>query len=333
MTRRHIGLLVTLALGFFVMPLTADAQPQGYMHRIGLLGPGSSPVDDDSVLKVPLEAFRQDLRALGYIEGQNIALEYRWAGEHLDRLPALAAELVRLQVDLIVVWTFPAALAAKHATTMIPILMVGIRGLVASLSQPGGNLTGISFTATPETSGKQLQLLKEAVPPISRVAIVWRPDRPGDEAGQTVSGKAVEAAAEMLGLTLQPVQVRGTEDVDRAFAAIIRGQAHALMAVGVLPLLYDRRLAAFAAQHRLPTMYESSRFVHAGGLMSYGPSDRDLSRRAATYADKLLKGVKPADLPVEQPTTLELVINLKTAQALGLTIPPTLLFQATKVIR
>ena len=213
------------------------------------------------------------------------------------------------------------------------MLGLGQRGLVASLPQPGGNITGISFTARPETSSKQLQLLKEAVPHISRVAIVWRPDRPGDEAGQTVSGKALEVAAGALGLTLQPVQVRGTEDVDRAFAAIIRGRAHALMAVGVLPLLYDRRLAAFAAQHRLPTMYERSRFVHAGGLMSYGPSDRDLSRRAATYADKLLKGVKPADLPVEQPTTLELVINLKTAQALGLTIPPTLLFQATEVIR
>jgi putative tryptophan/tyrosine transport system substrate-binding protein len=338
MTRRTIGLFAVLVLGLLGAPLAATAQPPAKMHRIGVLGPGRAPSDPESVLNASWEAFLQGLRALGYLEGQNLTLEYRWAGEHLDRLPALATELVRLPVDLILVWTFAAALAAKHATTTIPILMVGTgdpleRGLVTSLARPGENITGIAATARPETSGKQLQLLKEAVPHLSRVAILWRPDLPGDEAGETGSGRAVAGAAKALGIALQPVPVRGPEDVNRALTAILQRQAQALMVVGVLPLLYGRQIAAFAAQHRLPTMYDGRWHVHAGGLMSYGPSDREFIRRAAAYVDKILKGAKPADLPVEQPTTLELVINLKTAQALGLTITPTLLFQADEVLR
>ena len=322
-----IGLLVTCAFSLLTAPLAAQVQAPAKVPRIGILSPAAEA-------STPLfEAFRQGLRELGYVEGQNIVLEFRLAAGRAERLRDLVAELVRLKVEVILTDTMTATQVAKEATTMIPIVMAASSdpvqgGLVASLAQPGGNITGMALLA-PELSGKRLELLKEVVPRAAQVAVLWNPRNP-------VAGnlRETEAAAQALHLQLHLVEVPGAEALEAAFDTAMKGRADALI---TLPdaMLWNQRLqvASLAAKHRLPALFPEREFVDAGGLLSYGPSVPASFHRAATYVDKLLKGAKPADLPVEQPTKFELVINLKTAQALGLTIPPTLLFQADKVIQ
>jgi putative tryptophan/tyrosine transport system substrate-binding protein len=333
MTRRLIGLLITLTLGLLVGPCTTEAQPPTHVHRIGVLsGLGTTPGRGPFV-----EAFLEGMRALGYVEGQHFVLEYRGVAGQFERLPALAAELVQLKADIIVAQGTSAALAAKDATTTIPIVMVGVgdpvaSGLVASLARPGGNITGPSLLG-PELVGKQLEFLKDVLPTVARVAILWNPANPV----HALLVRAAEVTAQALGVQLHPVEARGPEAFDRAFAAISRAHAGALLVLADAIFFEHRsRLAELAATSRLPTMHNMPNiraFVEAGGLISYAASPPDGWRRGATYVDKILKGAKPADLPVEQPTKFELVINLKTAEALGLTIPPSLLFQATEIIR
>jgi putative tryptophan/tyrosine transport system substrate-binding protein len=331
MTRRTIGLLVTLTLSFLVAPLAAHAQPAGKVPRIGYLSPGFAT---DPMRERFLEAFRQGLWELGYVEGQNIAIESRWTEGKDDRLPALAADLVRSKVDVIVATSGPATRAVQLTTRTIPIVMSLVNdpvgsGLVASLARPGGNVTGLTVMS-PDLAGKQLQLLKEVVPEVSRVAVLRNPDNPAG----TAMLREAEAAAQALGVQLQTLEARNPPEIDSAFAAMTRERAGALLILPDGVFLSQRsQIAELAMKRRLPSIRQSSAFPEAGGLMSYGANYLDLERRAATFVDKILKGAKPADLPVEQPTTFELVINLKTAEALGLTIPPSLLFQATEVIR
>ncbi len=325
-----VGLVATLALALLVAPLTAEAQQATKVHRIGRLYPGSPTEPNPN-----LEAFRQGLRDLGYVEGQNLVIEYRYAEDRDDRLADLAAELVRLKVDVIVTVAASATRAVQHATRTIPIVMAGGSdpvgdGLVASLARPGGNTTGTS-NLTVELPGKRLELLKETVPQSARIAVLANP------AAETYASAMnnLTVAARALGLQLHVVELRRADELDAAFAAMTRAGADALIVVGE-PLLLDSlrgRTVDLAAKHRLPAMYSWKELVVAGGLMSYGPSLPDMHRRLASYVDKILKGAKPGDLPVEQPTKFELVINLKTAQALGLTIPPTFLFQADEVIQ
>ncbi len=321
-------LIPILALGLFAAPLAADAAP-AKVPRIGFLG-GSAP----TALAHSLEAFRQGLRELGYVEGQNIALESRWAEGRFDRLPALAGELVRLRLDLIVTAGTPAARAAKEATPTIPIVAVAVgdpvgTGLVASLARPGANLTGLS-DITVDLSAKRLEFLKELVPTASRIAILWNPTHPTNP----LQLRETRGAAQALGLTLQSLEVRESGELERAFAAIRRERAGALVVLSdPFMLLHRGRLSNLAAKNRLPTVYPFKEHVEAGGLMAYGPNLPDLFRRAATYVDKILKGAMPADLPVEQPTRFELVINMKTAKALGLTIPASVLIRADHVIQ
>jgi putative ABC transport system substrate-binding protein len=310
---------------FFVAPLVLDAQPAGKNPRIGILRSGSPP--DPFV-----EAFREGLRELGYVENHNVSLEYRWAEGHDERLPGLVADLVRHQVDVIVAVGSHAALA-KRTTATIPIVMpvsndpVGT-GLVASLARPGGNVTGLAFLSE-ELPGKWIELLKEVLPRLSRVAVL---SYPPSDAGQL---RASEVAARSLGLRLHTLAVKRKEDLATAFAEAQRSRAEALIVLASAFFGGQRsRLVMLAAQHRLPTIYNEREFVtQSGGLMSYGPDLRDLFRRASNYVDRILKGAKPADLPVEQPTKFELVINLKTAKALGLTIPPAVLARADEVIQ
>jgi ABC-type uncharacterized transport system substrate-binding protein len=322
------GLIVTLALAILVTPLAPEAQPPTHVHRIGYLLGGTREQEPF------LEAFLEAMRALGYVEGQNLVMEYRAAAGQYERLPALAAELVRLPVDVLLAAITPAALAAKDATTTIPIVLLGVgnpvgNGLVASLAQPGGNVTGVTSLSS-DLVGKQLEFLKDVLPTVSRVAIVWDPANPS----HALIVREADVAAQRLGVQLHRVEVRGPEAFDGAFAAMTKAHVGALLVLGGnIAFEHRSRLAELAATSRLPTMHNFRPFVEVGGLMAYGPSSRDLRRRAAVYVDKILKGAKPADLPVEQPTKYELVINLKTAQALGLTIPPTLLFQANEVIQ
>jgi putative ABC transport system substrate-binding protein len=277
---------------------------------------------------------QRGLRELNYVEGQNIAIEYRFAEGKPEQLPMLAAELVRMKVDVIVAWGTQATLAAKQATTTIPIIMTGVTdpaqsGLVASLARPGGNITGATTLAA-DLSGKRLELLKEIVPNLSRVAVLWN----GHSSAMALRVKEAEVAARALGVTLQSVGVQGPDDVDRAFAVMTQERPDAFLVVLDTFIFVQRsHILDFVATNRLPAMYEMRDFVEEGGLMTYGPSFIDLLGRAATYVDKILKGTKPADLPVEQPMRFELVINLKTAKALGITIPPSLLVLADKVIQ
>jgi putative ABC transport system substrate-binding protein len=319
---RLIGLAVVLALT--IGSLTAEAQsPVGKVPRIGFL-----VVSSHSSVSTRIEAFRQGLRELGYVEGRTVFIQYRYAEGKLDRLPALASELVQLKVDVIVTASPPGVQAARNATSTIPIVFTVIgdpvgSGFVASLARPGGNVTGLS-TLAPELDGKRLELLKEAVPTTVRVAVLFEPAYPRKETG---------IAAEALGIQLISLPVRALADFDPAFETAIRENAHALLTSPSVLLDTARYLIVeFAATNRLPTMYAGPEFVEAGGLMSYAPSYTDLFRRAATYVDKILKGAKPADLPVAQPTKFELVINLKTAKALGLTIPPSVLGRADQTI-
>lgn len=308
--------------------LVADAQPPPKVPRIGFQS-AAFP----SAISARTEAFRQGLRELGYVEGKNIAIEWRYAEGKLDRLPALAAELVRLKVDVIVTAAPSSTRSAKEATSTIPIVMaydndpVG-NGFVASLARPGGNITGLSSLA-PEISGKQLELLKEIVPRLSHLAVLGTLTLPY---AQVL--KEIELAAGAFKVQLQYLDVRGPKDIETTFQEARKGRADAVLVLAS-PILESHRtqVADLAAKNRLPTIYHVPEFVEAGGLMSYGVSFIDLYRRAATYVDKILKGTKPADFPVEQPIKFELVLNLKAAQQIGLMIPPTLLFQADKVIK
>jgi ABC-type uncharacterized transport system substrate-binding protein len=322
--------IVTLTLSLLAAPLAADAQQAGKVPRIGYLRV-TSPSDRPPLL----DAFRQRLRELGWVEGQNIVIDYRYAEGRVDRLPDLAAELVRLKVDLIVSAGTQGVTAAKNATETIPIVMIGVRdpvgtGLIASLARPGGNVTGVSGYAGLEIVAKQLELLKETVPKIRRVAILSNPTN----AYHQLAIREVNVAARSLGVQLQLLEARGPNEFDGAFAAMAKERVGALLVLSDVMLNSHRtRLADLAARSRLPAAYGVRESVEAGGLMSYGPSFPDFYRRSAAYVDKILKGAKPADLPVEQPMQFELVLNLKTAEALGLTIPPLILFQADEVIR
>ena len=312
-------------------PLAAEAQREAKIARLGFLSPnlGTNPHLN--------EAFRQGLRDLGYVEGRNVVIEYRSADGKPERFPALAAELVALKVDVIVAPSTIAALAAKQATRTLPIVFAAAgdpvrSGLVASLARPGGNVTGLSLLA-PELVGKRLELLQQAIEGVGLVAALWQPGAYGERADKDTL-KGAEVAARALGMRLQFVEARGPADLDRAFADMTKARAGALT---VLPsgmfIGERRRLVDLAAKNRLPAMYQTRESVDAGGLMSYGPNLADLFRRAATYVDKILNGAKPADLAIEQPTKFELVINLKTAKALGLTIPQSLLLRADEVIQ
>jgi putative ABC transport system substrate-binding protein len=327
-TRR--AFLATLAGGVLAAPRIADAQQPGKVYRLGYLSAGSG------TLRSPYTtAFRQGLRELGWVEGQNIVIEYRWAEGRFDRLPDLAAELVRLKVDVIVGVPTSGALAAKNATRTIPIVGVSLTdpvglGLIASLARPGGNVTGVSYSVGTDIFGKDLELLKEVAPKVRRVAVLSNPDGPA----QPLTISNIKGAAQSLGLQLMLLEARGPGDFDGAFAAMTRERVGALLVVTDPVFIPHRaRLVNLAAKNRLPSIFTQRADVEAGGLMSYGPNFADMYRRAATYVDKILKGARPADLPVEQPTKFELVINLKTAKALGLTIPPSLLQRADEVIR
>jgi len=315
----------------FVAPLTVEAQPTERPARIGLLGTAS--LSDARVPRL-LHAFRQGLRELGYVEGQNVVIELRLAEGQYDRLPGLAAELVRLKVDIIVVAGPPAIQAAKRATETIPIIMASVgdpvtTGFVASLARPGGNITGISLMLH-ELVAKQLELLKEVVPKVSRVACLGNPANPA----YAPQLRHAQDAAQALGVRLQVLEARDRGEIDSAFAAITAERAGAVIFLGDTVLLDHRtRIADHAVRRRLPTVFPLSESVEAGGLLAYGPSLADGFRRAARYVDKVLKGAKVADLPIEQPTTFELVINLKTAKALGLTIPQAVLQRADRVIQ
>ena len=325
-----IRLIVTLAFTVLVAPLAADAQQTAKVPTLGWLW---DSVMGGAGLYLP-EAFLHGLRDLGYVEGQTIAIERRDVEGKLERCPERAAELVRRKVDVLVTGGVPGTRAAMQATTTIPIVMADAgdpvgTGLVASLARPGGNVTGLSVMA-PDVVARQLQLLKEAAPQISRVAVLYNLTL-----SATVLGlREAQAAAPRLGLTILPMELRAPDAFDDTFATMLRLGADALLTFGDgFTRMLQSRIQNLATKSRLPVIYQMRHFVHGGGLMAYGPSFPDIYRRAAYYVDRILKGAKPADLPVEQPTKFELVINLKTAKELGLTIPPTLLFQADEVIR
>jgi putative ABC transport system substrate-binding protein len=318
---------LAFALAVFVTPFAAVAQQSGRVPRVGYLSPGAAV----SALN---EAFRQGLRELGYVDGKNVLVEYRWAEGDSARLPARAAELVQSRVEVLVATNNLAVLAAKQATSNIPIVCVACSdpagmGLVASLAHPGGNVTGLSLI-TPELSGKRLQLLRETLPNIGRVALLWD----AGHVGMADRVRETEAAALRLGVTLHVEWVKDPAHLDRAFAALARTRPDAFLTT-VEPFTegHRQRIVDFAAQQRLPAIYEDREFVDAGGLMAYGPSLAANYRRAATYVDKILKGARPGDLPVEQPTTFEFVINARTAKTLGLTIPKSVLVRADEVIQ
>ena len=320
---------ITLLGGAAVWPLAARAQQMGKVPRIGYLGSSSPSLEPHFV-----EAFRQKLRELGHIEGENIAIEYRWAEGQDRRLPELAAELVRLQPNVIVTAGTPGALAAMQATKTIPIVMASSgdpvgAGLVTSLARPGGHVTGFTIVG-PQIEGKRLDLLKEAVPELSRVAVLWNPSNPA-----LVSYfDTIENAGRTLRISLDPVaEVRRADELDNAFFAIASARPRALLVVADRFLLAHRkRIVEFAAAKRLPGMFPYREYVEAGGLMSYAPSNIELFRGAATYVDKILKGAKPGDLPVQEPTKLELIVNLKTSKAIGLTVPESFLLRADELI-
>ena len=337
MRRRIIGPLIALALGLLVASAAAETPPRGHLSRLGILSSLPPPL---SLAEAPWIArdssrlgLQQGLRELGYVEGQTIAIEARYAEGHAERLPELATELVRLPVEVLFAVGPEAVRAATQATGTVPIVAIDLEtdpvasGLVASLARPGGNLTGL-FLDMPELSGKWLQLLQETLARPTRVAVL------GDPTINTSQFHAMAEAAQRVPVPLLPLEVHGADEFERAFEAASRDGAGALILLSS-PLVSVQvpRLAELAAQHRLPAMAPFRGFAAAGGLMAYGPSLTDMGRRCAVFVDKILKGAKPSDLPIERPTTFQLVVNLKTAQALGLTIPPSLLFQADEVIR
>ena len=322
---------ISYCLLITVLLITAPAQAQQAtkIPRIGFLG-ATSP----SIESIRIEGFRQGMRELGYVEGKTVVIEWRWAEGKFDRLPDLAAELVRLDVDVIVTGGSTSSGAAKQVTTTIPIVMAQVNdpvgsGFVVSLARPGGNMTGLS-TLVPELSGKRLELLKEVVSKLSRVAVFGDSTTPGN----AQSLKETELAAKSFKVALQYLDILGAKDIESAFREASKGRADAVLVLGAPVLISQRKqIADLAAKSRLPAIFPSPEYIEAGGLMSYGVSVVDLYRRAATYVDKILKGAKPADLPVEQPTKFEFIINLKAAKQIGLTIPPNVLARADKVIR
>jgi len=327
-------LATSLLLLFFAVPLgtaAAQSQEKQKVPRVGYISPGSS---SDPMRLRRFEAFREGLRELGYVEGQSIVLEPRWAEGQYARYPALVADLVRLKAGVIVVVGGTATKAAKEVTRTVPIVMslvidpVG-SGLIPSLAHPGGNVTGTSIMA-PDLVGKQLELLKEVVPKVSRVAVLWNPDNPGG----VPQLRQAEAAARALGVRLQTLEARSPHELDSAFAAMTRERAGALVILNdaILGVNLSKQIAELAAKSRLPAVHGVPEYAQVGGLMVYGANLLDLERRAATFVDKILKGAKPADLPIEQPSKFELIINLNTARALGLTIPSSVLLRADQVI-
>ena len=319
---------VSGAVAILAAPLAAEAQPAGRIHRIGVLGTSDGP---------GWQAFRDGLQSLGYLEGRTIAVDWRWAGNDAGRFTDLAADLVRQQkVELIVTGADPAPTAARNATRALPIVMVGAgdpvaSGLVASLARPGGNVTGLTWDVSPDVAGKMLELLKDTKPGLSSVAVLWNRD-----AGNWVSLylSVLRSTATTLGLALHPIEVRRPEEIAPAFAELTRRSVQAVYVMwDQVTFTHRSRVLDLARAHRLLTIFDERLTVEAGGLMSYSPNTADLYRRAAIYVDKILKGAKPADLPVEQPTKFEFVINLKTAKALGLTIPPAVLARADEMIQ
>jgi ABC-type uncharacterized transport system substrate-binding protein len=321
------ALLILLALGMLVAPLATEAQPAGKVWRIGYLGAATASAHAGYV-----EAFRLGLRDHGYVEGRNLVIEYRWAEGKYDRLPDLAADLVRLKVDLIVTHGTPGSLAAKHATTTIPIVMTlsgdaVATGLVASIARPGGNITGSTFFF-PDLNAKRLELLTEALPGARRMAALVNPDNPA----HAVALKAMELMAKALKVDLQVAEARGPQDFSSIFSAMVKRRVDAVAVLDDPMLIANaRQIADLAVKNRLPTIGFREN-ADAGGLMSYAVNFTDFWRRAATFVDKILKGAKPGELPIEQATKIELVINMRTAKALGLTIPPSLLLRADQVI-
>jgi putative tryptophan/tyrosine transport system substrate-binding protein len=318
-----------LTLGVFGAPLAAQAQQAGKPYRVGFLGNTTAALEANLV-----GPFRQGLRDLGYVEGQNIVIEYRWAEGKYERFPALISELIALKVDVIVTAGTPATLAVKKATTLVPLVMVAVgdpvgTGVVPSLSRPGGNITGLT-SISPEMDGKRLELLREVVPGVSHIAVLWNAASPL----QIVAEKQTQAAAQVLRMKVLSLGVRTLGEIDAAFATIVRERPGALLVLADRLFLQHRaHIMDFATQQRLPGVHAYRELVEVGGLMSFGPSYADMHRRAAYFVDRILKGAKPADLPVERPGLFELVINLRTAKALGLTIPQSVLLRATEVIQ
>ena len=316
--------LSTVAGGLLVAPLGAEAQQAGKVYRIGFLRAGQPP-------ESYLDGFQQGLRERGYVYGQNVVVEFRATDGSVDPLPRLTEELLRLKVDVFLASAAPAAVAVRRATTSVPIVFVGVvdpvgLGLVPSLGRPGGSITGLATTSA-DFAGKRLELLRAIVPSLRRVAVLWHPANPSNP----IQLKGAQAAARALGMRLEPVSIEGPNDFDSASKAV-PGTDGLLFLESPLFTTHRARLAELAARSRLPAIYGQREYVEVGGLMSYGTHFKDLYRRAAWYVDKILKGAKPGDLPVEQPTNFELVINLKTAKALGLTIPQSLLQRADQVI-
>jgi putative ABC transport system substrate-binding protein len=320
---------LSLCALLFLLSVPAIAQQSQKAPRIGFLGVSSS-----SAYSGYIDAFRKGLRELGYVEGQNIAIEYRYGDGKRDRLPDLSADLIRLKVDIIMVSGSLAIGALKNATKTIPIVMTSVeepvaQGFVDSLARPGGNITGLTNLA-PELSGKRLELVKETLPKIDRVAVLWDPEGPGP----AVAFKETQAVAPSMSLQLQSLQVRSPNDFEGAFKAASAERSGALIVLqSFLTNAHRHRIVDLARTHRLPGMYTQMEYVEVGGLMSYAPSYTDIYRRAAIYVDKILKGAKPADLPVEQPMKFEFIVNLKTAKQIGLTIPPNVLARADRVIK
>jgi putative tryptophan/tyrosine transport system substrate-binding protein len=320
--------LITMVAAVVVAPLVAEAQHARKLYRIGFLGNSTAALESNLVAP-----WREGLRELGYVEGRDVVVEYRWAEGHYERFPALIEELLALKVDVIVTAGTPAALAVKRATATVPLVMVAVgdpvsTGLVTSLARPGGNVTGLVSIA-PDLEGKRLELLREIVPKLSHVILLVNPAN----AFHVVSEKLVRGAARQLDLKVQFIGVRAESEFDHAFDLITRERPGALIMLADRLFLHHRaRIVEFAARNRLPAVYAYRELVEAGGLMSFGPSYPEMHRRAAYFVDKILKGVKPADLPVEQPSKFELVINLKTAKTLGLTIPSSVLVRADQLI-
>jgi len=318
-----------LVFSLLAAPLAADAQQAGRVGRIGFLGNSTAALEAHLV-----GPFREGLRDLGYVEGRNFVIEYRWAEGKYERFPSLIAELIALKVEVIVTAGTPAALAVKKATTSIPLVMIAVgdpvgTGLIESLAHPGGNITGVSSIA-PELEGKRLELLREVVPKIAHVAVFWNPANPI----QVIQEREMQAAAKVLRMKVLSLGVRTPEELDAAFAAILRKRPGALLVLADRLFLHHRaRIMDFAVKHRLPGVHAYRELVEAGGLMSYGPSYAGMHRRAAYFVDRILKGTKPADLPVERPARFELVLNQKAAKALGLTIPPSVMIRTTEVIQ
>jgi len=324
--RRFLGGVAAAAL---VPSRVAAAPPSGRPPRIGFLGNSTATLEANLV-----GAFREGLQALGYVEGRNVAIEYRWAEGRYERFPALIGELLAAQVDVLVTAGTPATLAVKKATTAVPLVMIAVgdpvgTGIVPSLSQPGGNITGVTSIAA-EMEGKRLELLREVVPGASHIAVLWNAANPI----QVIQEKQVQASAAVLKMRVLSLPVRTKEEIEEALATIGRERPNALLVLADRLLLHHRvRLMDFATQQRLPGVHAYRELVQAGGLMSYGPSYEDMHRRAAYFVDRILKGATPSELPIERPAKFDLVVNLKTARALGLTIADSVLLRATEVIR